>query len=766
MEIRTTTTQLANFLQLCIDKKSHINGKLIHAHILRTGLFSDTFLSNRLIELYHKCGHLTSARQVFDKMPNRNIFSWHAMLSAHCKNGDIDSAHQLFVQMPERNAVSWNTLISALVRGGLEQKALNVYYEMNRAGFLPSNYTLASVFSACGALSDWEYGCVCHGLASKIGLDKNVYVGNALLSMYAKCERVESAVKVFDDLPEVNEVSFTAIMGALGDTDRVEEAFGMFRLMHRTGIRIDAISLSSILGVCARSGIHESGSSVNGQQLHGLTIRLGLEEDLHLSNSLLDMYAKCGDTNSTEMIFDNLVDVSVVSWNVMIGGYGQKYEINKAIEFMQKMQRFGFEPDEVTYINMLTACLKSGDIDTAREIFNKMGSPSLSSWNALLSGYSQIGKHKEAVRLFINMQFCNVKGDRTTFAVVFSSCASMGLLEGGKQAHAASVKNLFDDDIYVASGLIGMYSKCNKIEVAKSIFDRVKDQDDIVCWNSMIAGLSLNNLDNEAFVLFKNMLENNMIPTQFSYATVLSSCAKLSSISQGRQIHSRALKDEVINDVIVGSALIDMYCKCGDVNEARLFFDKMPVKNTVTWNEMIHGYAQNGHGNEGVALFEQMVNVSGEKPDAITFIAVLTACSHSGLIDYGMKIFNSMLQEHGVEPLSDHYTCIIDSLGRAGRFNEIEVIIDKMPYLNDPILWEVLLSACRVHLNVSLARRAADELFRINPCNSAPYVLLANMYSSMERWDDVRNIRELMIEKQAVKGPGYSWFEHKDGSYA
>ncbi|KAI3732113.1 hypothetical protein L1987_63310 [Smallanthus sonchifolius] len=755
MEIKTTT-QLANFLQVCIDKKSHKLGKLLHAHILRTGHFNDTFLSNRLIELYNKCGGLVTARQVFDKMPHKNLFSWHAMLSAHCKTGDISEAHKLFVEMPERNVVSWNTLISALVRGGLEQKALNLFHDMNRAGFLPTNFTLASVFSACGALLDLQYGCVCHAVANKIGLDKNIYVGNALLGMYAKCGHIENAIKAFENLPEVNEVSFTAMMTALGDTDHVEGAFDMFRSMHRIGVRVDAISLSSVLGVCARSGI-------NGQQLHGLTIRLGLEKDLHLSNSLLDMYAKCGDMNSAEMIFDGLQEVSVVSWNVMIGGYGQKYEIKKAIEFLEKMRRFGFEPDEVTYINMLTACLKSGDTETAYEIFKKMASPSLSSWNALLSGYSQIGKHKEAVRLFINMQFCNVKGDRTTFAVMFSSCASLGLLRGGRQVHAASVKNLFDDDIYVASGLIGMYSKCNKIDVAKCIFDRIKDQDDIVCWNSMIAGLSLNNLDKEALMLFKNMLEKNIFPTQFSYATVLSSCAKLSSISQGRQIHARALKDEIINDLIVGSALIDMYSKCGYVDEARLFFDKMPVKNTITWNEMIHGYAQNGHGSEGVALFEEMINKSGETPDAITFITVLTACSHSGLIDHGIMIFNSMLQEHGVEPISDHYTCVIDSLGRAGRFNEIEAILDKMPYSNDPIIWEVLLSSCRVHLNASLARRAADELFRLNPCNSAPYVLLANMYSSMGRWDDVRDIRELMIEKQAVKDPGYSWFEHKDG---
>ncbi|KAL4564276.1 hypothetical protein LXL04_028336 [Taraxacum kok-saghyz] len=759
MEIRTTT-QLANFLQICIDKKSHKNGKLLHAHILRTGLFSDTFLSNRLIELYHKCGRLIKARRVFDKMPHKNLFSWHAMLSAFCKMGDINEAHQLFDKMPERNSVSWNTLISALVHNGSDQKALNLYQKMNQSGFLPTNFTLASVLSACGALKHLTCGCSCHAFATKIGLDNNIYVGNALLAMYAKCGHIQNAVNTFENLPEVNEVSFTTMMGALGETDQINEAFHMFQSMHRIGIQIDAISMSSILGVCARSENNQL-----GQQFHGLTIRLGIERDLHLSNSLLDMYSKYGDMNSADMVFKNLPEVSVVSWNVMIGGYGQKHEIKKAIECMKSMQRFGLEPDEVTYINMLTACLKSGDIETAHEVFDKMSCPNISSWNALLSGYSQSGKHKETVKLFRRMQFCNVKGDRTTFAVVFSSCASTGLLKGGREIHADSIKIHIDDDLYVASGLIGMYSKCNRINLAKCIFDRINNQNqdqDIVCWNSMMVGLSLNNLDNESFTLFKNLLETKMTPTQFTYATILTSCTKLSSLSHGRQIHAHILKHEKMNqDVVVLSALINMYSKCGDVNDARIVFDKMPTRNTITWNEMIHGYAQNGQGEKGVDLYKQMIKTL--KPDAITFIAVLTACSHSGLIDYGVKIFNSMVTDHGVEPLSDHYTCVIDSLGRDGRFDEIEGILDNMDCMNDPIVWEVLLSSCRLHGNVKLGRRAGEELFRLDPCNPAPYVLLANMFSCLERWDDVREIRELMVENKAVKNPGYSWIQHQDG---
>ncbi|WMV36279.1 hypothetical protein MTR67_029664 [Solanum verrucosum] len=245
-------------------------------------------------------------------------------------------------------------------------------------------------------------------------------------------------------------------------------------------------------------------------------------------------------------------------------------------------------------------------------------------------------------------------------------------------------------------------------------------------------------------------------PTHITFASVLSACGGLAELEYGRQLHGLIIKDGYANEVVVGSTLIDMYSKCGDVDEARVHFDMMPYKNTITWNEMIHGYAQNGCGDEAIFLYEDMI-CSGGKPDVITFIAALTACSHSGLVSLGLKIFNSMQQQYGLMPLVDHYTCMIDCLGRAARFSEIEELIDKMSCKDDSVVWEVLLSSCRLHGNVTLARRAAEELIRLNPQNSAPYVLLANMYTSLGRWDDTEEIRAAMLERQVTKDPGFSW---------
>lgn len=754
---KKSSEQIANLLESCITHKSLRVGKLIHAHILRTGHASDIFLWNRLIDLYSKCNNPISAHHVFVKMPDRDVFSWNAMLCSLCTANKLADAQILFDEMPQRNVVSWNTMISGFVKSGDHAKALDMFLSMIQEGLLPTRFTLASIFSACGVSSELHLGRLCHGLAIKVGVYKNMYVGNALLSMYAKCRCVDDAFCAFADLPDPNEVSFTALMGALVETQRVEEALNVFKLMHRNKVCIDAVSLSSMLGVCARGQGDDLLYKVHERLLHGLSMKLGFQNDSYLGNSLLDMYAKNGDMGSAEIIFQNLPEVSIVSWNIMIAGYGQMYRCDKAIELMERMELCGFHPDEVTFINILTTCIRSENVEVGQQVFDRITCPTLSSWNAMLSGYSQIGNHDETIVLFREMQFRNVKPDKTTLAILLGSCAETGLLECGKQIHAISLKAYLNSDRYVGSGLITLYSKSGKMDIAKSIFTRLPEVD-IVCCNSIIAGFSLNSLEKESFDLFNIMRGRNMLPTQFSYATMLNCCAKQSLSSQGRQIHAQIVKDGFMCDTFVGSALIDMYCKCGNVKGAREHFDAMPIKNVVIWNEMINGYAQNGFGTEAVHLYSCMM-IEGEKPDEITFTAILTACSHSGLVDEGIRIFESMQTEHEVEPTLDHHTCVIDALGRAGRLHEAEYLIKKMPSKDDPVIWEVLLSSCRVYTDVLVAQRASAKLLSLNPSSSTPYVLLGNIYSAMGRWEEARAVRELMTDKNVGKNAGHSWTE-------
>jgi len=756
---KSKSLNLANLVQLCVTKKDLLAGKVLHAQLFRLRLFSDTFLSNHFIELYSKCDEIASAHIVFNNIPHKNIFSWNAILAAYCKTRNLQHACRLFLEMPQRNTVSLNTLISTMVRCGYERQALDTYNSMMLDGIKPSHITFATVFSACGTLLDVDCGRRNHGFVVKVGLESNIYVVNALLCMYAKCGLNVDALCVFRDIPEPNEVTFTTMIRGLAQTDQFKEALELFRLMLRKGVPVDSVSLSSILGVCAKGerdiGIcHGLLCNAQGKQMHTLSIKLGFERDLHLCNSLLDMYAKIGDMDSAETVFVNLNEHSNVSWNIMIAGYGNRCNSEKAAEYLQRMQCDGYEPDDVTYINMLTACVKSGDVRTGRLIFDCMPCPNLASWNAILSVYNQIADHREAIELFRKMQFQCQHPDRTTLAIILSSCAELGLLAVGKEVHAASQKFGFYDDVYVASSLINLYSKCGKMELCEHVFSKLPELD-IVCWNSMLAGFSINALEQDALSFFKQMRQLGFFPSEFSFATIVSSCAKLSSLFQGQLFHAQIIKDGFLDDIFVGSSLIEMYCKCGDVHGAKYFFDVMPSKNTVTWNEMIHGYAQNGNGRSALCLYNDMIS-SGEKPDDITFVAVLTACSHSSLVDEGLEIFNVMLPKFGVVPKLDHYTCIIDCLSRAGRFHEVEVFLDTMPCKDDAVVWEVVLSSCRIHANLTLAKRAAEELYRLDPQNSASYVLLANTYSSLGRWDDARVVRDMMSDKKVLKDPGYS----------
>ncbi|KAF6176926.1 hypothetical protein GIB67_027726 [Kingdonia uniflora] len=751
--MESKVTHLANLLQSCISKKSHFEAKLLHAQILHNGFFSDTFLSNRLIELYSTCSNVDYSRKIFVQMPQKNVYSWNMVVCACCKWGDVEEAEKLFVRMPERNVISWNTMIGAFVRSGYDEKALGLYDMMILEGFKPTNFTFTSVLSAFGTLLDVESGRRCHGYVIKVGLVGNMYVENALVGMYAKCSSrsIDDAIRAFNELSQPNEVSFTAMMGGLAQTDRVNEAMKMFAKMHRNKIKVDGVAFSSILGVCARRKVVNE-SVEFGKQVHNLIIKRGFETDLFVSTSLLDMYGKHGNMESAEIVFADLPEISVVSWNVMLAGYGQDGDGGKALETLQRMQSCSFEPDEVTYVSMLGACVKSGDIDTGRTMLDKISHPNVTSFNAILSGYSQRGNHEEALNLFRKMQFSCVRPDRTTVAVILSSCAGMRLSKCGKQVHVVSMKESLHLDTFVASGLVDMYSKCGNLDAAKCIFYKMPERD-IVCWNSMIAGFALHSKNFEVLSLFKHMREKGMSLTQFSYGSVLSSCSISACLSQGKQLHAQIVKDGYAGDVYVGSALIDMYSKCGNINGARQFFNNMCDKNIVSWNEMIHGYGHNGCGDEAVVLFENMIK-SGGKPDSITFIAVLTACSHSGLVDEGMRILNLMEEEHMVEPLVDHYTCVIDSLGRAARFSEVEILLDRMPCKEDAIIWEVLLSSCMVHTNVDLGKLAAEKLFHLDPHNPAPYVLLFNIYTALGRWDDASAIRSLMYNRGVLLGYG------------
>ncbi|KAH9306155.1 hypothetical protein KI387_010559, partial [Taxus chinensis] len=413
---------------------------------------------------------------------------------------------------------------------------------------------------------------------------------------------------------------------------------------------------------------------------------------------------------------------------------------------------------------MITGYSKWGKIKDARELFDKMPERDSVSWNTMIAGYAGEGHGKEALKLFEQMHKTGLEMNEFTYGSVLSVSASVLELDSCRHIHALVIKTEFQSSVIVGSALLDAYSKSGYTEDARRVFDKMPERN-LVSWTAMISGYAQNGYFEAALKVFCHMLAAEIDPNEFTFATVLSSCASLPALELGKQVHVHVIRNGFESNIFVGSALLDMYAKCGSIKNARQVFDQMPRRDDVLWNVMISGYGQNGSAEDTLKIFEQMLQ-AGIKPDCITFIGVLSACSHTGLVDKGFYYFNSMSRDYSITPMTDHYACIIDLVGRAGRLDLAEEFLNKMPIEPDAIVWSALLGACRIHGNIELGIRAAESLLKLEPQNAGIHVLLSNMYASAGRWDDVARVRKLMNERRVKKEPGCSWIEVKGRVHA
>ncbi|XP_022727273.1 pentatricopeptide repeat-containing protein At2g13600 [Durio zibethinus] len=616
------SSPFAKLLDSYIQSKSLLDMCRLHARIIKSHFASETFILNRLIDAYGKCGSLEDARKVFNRMPQRNIFSWNSIITALTSLGFVDEAVGIFRSMPEHDQCTWNSIISGFARQDRCEEALYYFVMMHREDFVLNEYSFGSALSACSGLKDMKIGTQVHALIWKTRFISNVYIGSALVDMYGKCGSVSCGQRAFNDMTDRNRVSWNSLITCYEQNGPASAALEVFLRMMDCGTEPDEHTFASVVSACASlSAIKE------GRQIHARVVKCNkLRDDLVLCNALVDMYAKCSRINEARCVFDRMPLRNVVSETSMVSGYA-----------------------------------KAASVKTARLMFTKMMERNIVSWNALIAGYTQNGEDEEALRLF-----CLLKRDSV--------------------------------------------------------------------W-----------------------------PTHYTYGNLLNACANLADLQLGRQAHTHVLKHGFRfqfgeESIFVGNSLIDMYMKCGSVEDGDQVFKNMMERDWVSWNALIVGYAQNGYGNKALELFKNMLE-SGEKPDHVTMIGVLCACSHSGLVEEGRHYFSSMSREHGLVPLKDHYTCMVDLLGRAGCLIEAKNLIETMPMKPDAVVWGSLLGACKIHRDIALGNYVAEKLLEIDPSNSGPYVLLSNMYAELGRWGDVVRIRKLMRKRGVIKQPGCSWIE-------
>ncbi|XP_061994066.1 putative pentatricopeptide repeat-containing protein At5g13230, mitochondrial [Rosa rugosa] len=636
---------------------------------------------------------------------------------------------------------------------------------------------------------DFTSGTALHCDIVKKGGCLDLFAYNILANVYVKAGLVNDAVKVFDEMPRRNVISFVTLIQGFSESQRFVEAVELFGRLHREGQELNPFVFTTVLKLLVRMGLAELVWTV-----HACIYKLGHGTNAFVGTALIDAYSVCGDVDITRDVFDGIVCKDMVAWSGMVGCYAENGGFEEAVELFCQMRVIGFRPNNYTFSGVLKACLRlkaldhgkcvhgcvikscfekdlyvgislldlyttCGDVDDARRVFQEMPKNEVIPWTLMVSRYAQSDCCEEALDMFCRMRQAFVAPNQFTYASVLQACATMESLVLGKQIHCQVVKVGLDSDIYVLNALMDFYAKCGQIENSMDLFVESSNRND-VSWNTMIVGYVRLGDGEKALTLFSDMLRCQVQVTDVTYSSALRASASIAALEPGLQIHSVTIKTIYDEDTVVGNSLIDMYAKCGSIKDARLVFDKLKQRDEVSWNAMISGYSLHGLGKEALKLFEMMQETNC-KPNKLTFVGVLSACSHAGLLDQGNAYFNSMVEDYYIEPCMEHYTCMVWLLGKSGQLGKAVKLIGKIPFEPSAMVWRALLGACVIHNDVELGRICAQHVLEMDPQDEATHVLLSNLYATAKRWDNVAFVRKNMKRKGVKKEPGLSWIENQ-----
>lgn len=522
--------------------------------------------------------------------------------------------------------------------------------------------------------------------------------------------------------------------------------------------------------------------------LHALAIKAGLQ-NVFISNHIINMYAKCGNLDYAHQLFDEMSDRNLVSWSALISGYDQARDPFMALDLFRKM-RVEMRPNEFCFSSALSSCSRLMSLRIGQQLHSdalKLGYSSISFvCNSLIKLYSKCGQCNDAVSVFDSASglICLV-----SYNVIIAGLVANKELERGfdmfrimrrqglipdhftfmgllgtriefwtvAQLHCLTIKFMLDSMPIIGNVLIAAYRNFQFIEEAEKVFNSIELKD-VISWNTMIAACSFCDDHVRAFTLFREMGKKEITqrPDEFTYTSVLSASAGLASLRHGKQIHAHLMRTRSGEDVGVGNALVNMYAKCGSIMHAKAVFDQMSCYNIFSCNAMIVGFANHGLGERAVEMFGLMKNM-GIKPDSVTFLGLLIACNHAGLVDDGLAAFNSMASFYGIPPNIEHFSCLIDLLGRAGKFDEAEEYVQKYNFGDDQVVvLGCLLSACRLYGNVVTGERLAKQILHLQPVTPSPYVLLSNLYACNGMWDGVAGTRKMLRGSGMKKEAGHS----------
>ncbi|XP_072989010.1 putative pentatricopeptide repeat-containing protein At3g01580 [Typha latifolia] len=633
-----------------------------------------------------------------------------------------------------------------------------------------------------------------HSLLLRTGLlnAPDCFFATRLTNSYARVSSYYIAHKLFDEIPHPNTFLWNAILRASSRAHRWLECLHLFRRMTNfpsSYFMPDAFTLPIALKSCANLTALGLGKAI-----HSIVVKTRLgDSDMFVGAALVEMYSRCGDMGSAVEVFDGFHEPDVVLQTSVVSGYQQNGNAEEALSFFSRMVvGKSMNLDPVTIVSVVSALVQLGDLSSgrschgivvkmgldydlslvnavlnlyvklgevgrAKRLFDMMPERDIITWSCMIACHAQNGNPIEALNVYRRMVEMGMKPNMITIVSVLQACALALDLEEGRRVHEIAIGKGFELEMAVSTALIDMYMKCSCCNEAMDIFYQMPKKD-AVAWAAVIGGLAQNGLANEALRVFRSMLLDGLGPDAVTMVKVLAASSQLGILSEALCLHGYLVNGGFTNKVFVAAALVDLYSKCGSLYHAVTVFESIIEKDVVLWSSMVAGYGIHGLGDKAIATFERM-NQSSIMPNNVTFVSILSACSHAGLVHEARRIFESMRLVYGITPNSEHCGIMVDLLGRAGELQEAMRIIKGMASPVSPHIWCALLAGCRKHHNTEMSELVASNLLKIEPDHAGYYNLLSNIYAFDEKWENVNEVRTVMKERGLRKAPGYSAIE-------
>lgn len=643
------------------------------------------------------------------------------LIDMYGASGFLDGAQRLFVEMPHRNVVSWTTLISAQTRAGHPDLAIETFTRMlNHGSEEPNGYTYSAALKACAVVGNHELGRWIHRHVLNNRLQSDVVLMNAVVDMYIKCGNFSEARCVFDELSRANSTSWNTMIAGYFRKGSAFEAENLFDQFSKP----DAISYNTMISGFAEMEnpkaldyvylMHSKGFKLDhytipcalktcgvltflkmGKQIHNYIIKSGFLFRCFILSSLIDMYSKCG-------------------------------QINEAIKQYDECMNYKGLTDRLPLLN------------------------------SMFSGFVANGYTVHALDLMSEIYRSGTQLDHFTFSSALRLCINLQNMRIGLQVHSLIIISGFHRNHIVGSNLVDLYSRCGNLVDAFRLFHDLSHKD-VIAWTGLITGCLREGSNELVFNLFREVIRLKIKVDHFLVSNILKACSVIPWVHGGKQVHAYIVKGGFESESITVTSLIDMYSKCGEIDDGFKVFESEVEKDTVCWTGIITGCGSNGKATEALKLFREMTK-AGVEPNEITFLSVLAACRHAGLVADSCRIFKSMEDRHGLKPWIEHYHCMIDILCRAGLFEEARQMISVMPYRHDETAHNSLLSSCLIHQNSELGKLAQVDLFQSISCDTSGYITFSNIYASQGFRDVSAKFRELS-RRMNIKDAGKSWVQ-------